>query len=36
LGHSTQRMTNYYYHSNDAASLSHMRQLEAAEAEDRC
>jgi len=35
LGHSTQRMTNYYFHSNDAASLSHMRQLEAAEAGDQ-
>ena len=31
LGHSTPRMTNYYYHQNDAASLEHMRQLEAAE-----
>ena len=34
LGHSTPRMTNYYYHSNDAASLQHMRQLEAAEDSD--
>lgn len=36
LGHSTARMTNYYYHSNEAASLQHMRQLEAAEDSDRC
>ena len=31
LGHKTSRMTNYYYHANDAASLNHMRQLEVAE-----
>jgi len=36
LGHRTARMTNYYYHSNEAASLKHMRQLEAAEDSDRC
>ena len=30
LGHRTSRMTNYYYHSNEAASLLHMRQFEAA------
>ena len=35
LGHSTPRMTNYYYHSNDATSLKHMRQLEAAESSDK-
>ncbi|MFT5527383.1 MAG: integrase [Pirellulaceae bacterium] len=34
LGHGTPRMTNYYYHANDAASLSHMRQLESAESPD--
>jgi integrase len=31
LGHRTPRMTNYYYHSNDTASLNHMRQLEQVE-----
>ena len=36
LGHRTARMTNYYYHSNEAASLKHMRQLEAAESSGRC
>ena len=36
LGHKTPRMTNYYYHANDAASLMHMRQLEAAEVSDQC
>ena len=35
LGHSTPRMSNYYYHQNDAASLEHMRQLEAAEDSDQ-
>ena len=35
LGHSTARMTNYYYHANDAASIQHMRQLEAEEDSDR-
>lgn len=30
LGHKTARMTNYYYHANDTASLNHMRQLEEA------
>ena len=34
LGHSSARMTNYYYHSNEAASLKHMRQLEAEEDSD--
>lgn len=36
LGHRSARMSNYYYHSNEAASLKHMRQLEAAEDSDRC
>ena len=31
LGHKTSRMTNYYYHANEAASIKHMRQLEIAE-----